>query len=90
MARRVKFRPINVRFLPFFPHADVAIVELLIEVAVKKGVGVCLSALFVLGQALEGALGRHDGRLALLLDDRLPVDPTEEGMLLDFASAALF
>ena len=49
VARRVKFRPINFRFLPFFPHADVAIVELLIKVAVKKGVGVRLSALFVLG-----------------------------------------
>lgn len=74
----------------FLPHADVAIVEFLIKVAVQKGVWIGLAALFVLGQTLQGALGGNDWRLSLLLDDCLPVYPTEERVLLDLAGATLF
>ena len=72
-----------------FPQADVAIIELAFEVFAEECIRVRFSGLLVLWQSLCSALGWNDRRFPLLLKDSVPVNVSEEGVLLDLASSAL-
>ena len=70
-------------------HADVPIVELFLEIAVKEGVRIDFtSAIFFRGDA-GGSLGGHYRRFCALFNHCFPIDIAEERMLLNLGGAAL-
>ena len=81
-----EFRLFNSRVLV---HADVPIVELLLEVAVEEGVRIDLTRTILFWSNRGGSLGGHYRRLGAFFNHGIPVDIAEERMFLYLGGATL-